>query len=589
VLSRRTHLALALVAFVHAATTLTLAALRYANVHQRTYDLALYARAAWGLAHWDGWLPILNTHVLAAHVAPVLVPLGLLGRLFGTVPVLLVAQSLAAALCVWPIARIAARRMGSRGVWLGVTAFCLYPNLGHVLTYEFHPGTLAVLPLCWAYDSLDRARFPALVWSCLGVVFCRDDFGLACVLFALLYALEHRDRRAKWLAVGAFAYTALAVGISAFHAPVEGSSLAQHFGIWGGSPLGVFKVLVTEPGTVWAHFTARERLLYLPRLLAPLSFFALRSPRLLWPALPYLALNLLSAFPTSLQQYSHYLTPAVPGLVVAGVVGVTVVRRRGLHVLWFVTLILSSFVLGGLPWSLDFERTAFAEDDATRAARKILAAIPRDASVQAPDALLPHLAERRDVRRAPPPESGARFVVLDVSHRQRYAHTETLLRTSEEPAVRRWLARRDYGLVVYAPPYALLERGRDPRGAPAVAGLFAPQTAATEQPLSACLGVLSARLTAETLELTLRAHGPCAPDLALRFGYTPSPWRVELLGDGALSPAQLRAGDVVRSRYRLSAKEASELSRHGVWVGALRASGAPAEPGDPVAVRVGPP
>jgi uncharacterized membrane protein len=584
VLSRRTHLALTLVAVLHAATTLTLAFLRYANVHQRTFDLALYARAAWGLAHGDGWLPILNTHVLAAHVAPVLAPLGLLGRVFGTVPVLLVAQSVTCALCVWPIARIGARRMGTRGVWLAVTAFCLYPNLGHVATYEFHPGTLAVLPLCWAYDALDRARFSALVWSCVAVVFCRDDFGLACVLFALLYALEHRDRRAKWLAVAAFVYTALAVGISARYAP-ENSSAMQHFGIWGGSPLGVFKMLVTDPGTVWAHFTAQERLLYLPRLLAPLSFFALRAPRLLLPALPYLALNLISTFPTSLQQYSHYLTPAVPGLVVAGVVGVTVVKKRGLHVLWFVTLGLSSFALGGLPWSRDFDRGAFVEDEATRAARRVLAAIPDAASVQAPDALLPHLVERREVRRAASPESGARFTVLDVSHRQRFAHTETLLRTSEEPGVRSRLARSDYGLLVYAPPYALLERGRDPRSAPAVAELFV-HDARPDQRLTACLGVVSARLDARTLELVLRAHAPCAPDLALRFGPAPSPWHVDLLGDGALSPAQLRVGDVVRSRHGLSPRQAAELAQKGIWVGALRASGAPPEPGDPVAVRV---
>jgi uncharacterized membrane protein len=585
VLSRRTHIALAVVAFAHAASTLTLALLRYGNVHQRTYDLALYARAAWGLAHGDGWLPILDSHVLAAHVAPVLLPLGLLGRLLGTVPVLLAAQSLAIALCVWPVARIAARRMGTRGVWLGTTAFCLYPNLGHVATYEFHPGTLAVLPMCWAYDALDRGRFSALVWACLGVVFCRDDFGLATVLFALLYALEHRDRRARWLALGALGYTVLAVGVSTLHAP-ESGSLAQHFGLWGGSPLGVFKVLMTDPGAVWAHFTDRERLLYLPRLLAPLSFFALRAPRLLWPALPYLALNLLSTFPTSLQQYSHYLTPAVPGLVIAGVVGVSVVQRRGLHALWFVTLGLSSFVLGGLPWSRDFDRGAFVEDQASRAAREVLAAIPGGASVQAPDALLPHLVERRDVRRGPPPASGARFVVLDVSHRQRYAHLETLLRTSEEPAVRRWLARADHGLLVYAPPYALLERGREPRSAPGVAPWLVGDPGGSAQRLTSCLGVLGAELVGSALELTLRAAGPCPPDLALRLGYTPSPWRFGLLADGALSPALLRAGDVVRWRHELGAELAGKLRAHGIWVGALRSSGAVPEPGDPVAVRV---
>src|SRR5690606_5560195 len=108
------------------------------------------------------------------------------------------------------------------------------------------------------------------------------------------------------------------------------------------------------------------------------------------------------------------------------------------------------------PLSRDFDRAAFEPDAASYAARKVLAAIPDAASVQAPDPLLPHVAERPIVRRAPPPEAGTDYVVLDVSHRERYARSEDLLRTMEEPIVRRWLARPDHALLVYAPPYALL-------------------------------------------------------------------------------------------------------------------------------------
>jgi uncharacterized membrane protein len=603
VFSPRTRLVVRLVALTQFALLLGCSWARYSNVHQHTFDLALYARVAWGLAHGDLWASVINAPALGTHLAPVLLPLGLVGAVLGTVPVLLSVQAAAIALCLFPIARIGARRLGTRGIWLAGAAFVLYPNLFYVGTYEFHPGTLAVLPMSWAFDALDRNHFKQLALSCVGVLACREDLGAFCVLILLVYFFQQRDRRALYVCLGCFVYTVGALAIISVYAPKNGS-LDAHFAQWGGSPLGVFATLFRDPDRVVAHF--RDRLTYLPRVLAPLSFFSLRAPRLLLPALPYLALNLLSGFPTADEQYSHYLTPAVPALIVSGVVGVTAVNKAFLRNLWFATLGIAHHALGGSPLSRDFERAAFVADARTAAAHKVLAQVPRGASVQAPDALLPHLAERHDVRRAPPPESGSAFTVLDVSHRQKYARQETLLRTSEEPLIRGWLARADQTLLVYAPPYALFARIDDAAGSAGVtsdghganetplpclvATPSAPVPAAPEtnptRPLTSCLASEGAALHGDQLRIRLRVFAPCPADLALRFGPDAMPARVELLCDGALSPARLRAGNVIMSEYRVTAREARALRQRGLYIGALRASGAPAEPGDPDAIPV---
>ncbi|MDB4986285.1 MAG: hypothetical protein JWN04_1463 [Myxococcaceae bacterium] len=580
--SRRARLALTSVAACQFALLFGLSWARYASVHQRTFDLALYARIAWGLAHGELWAPVLNASALGCHIAPVLLPLGLLGRLFGTVPVLLFAQSLAVALTLFPIARIGARRLGTRGIWLSAAAFLLYPNLFHVGTYEFHPGTLAVLPMAWGFDALDRARVKPLLWSALGVLACREDLGAFAIVLALVYYLQQRDKRALYLAGAVTAYTALALVVVSKFAPHAGS-LDAHFAQWGGSPLGVLTTLLREPSRVVEHFRARA--MYLPQVLAPLSFFSLRAPHLLLPALPYLLLNMLSAFPTADEQYSHYLTAAVPALIVSGIVGVTEVRKRFLQWLWLITLGIAHVALGGSPLSRDFDRRAFFADDATAASHSELARIPAGASVQAPDALLPHLVERHDVRRAPPPEAGSDFTVLDVSHRLKFAHAELLLRTSEEPLLRSWLARTDQALIVYAPPYALFQKGASPRSGVAAQCL---QTAASasEHPITECLSFSSARLSGRQLTLTLRASGACPADLALRFGADAMPARVELLCGGTLSPSLLRSGDVVRFDYQVSAREAEALRARGLFLGAMRANGAPVHAGDRAAVAV---
>ena len=45
---------------------------RFATFHNRTFDLALYACQAWGLAHGDLWEPVIGCHFFGTHVAVVL-------------------------------------------------------------------------------------------------------------------------------------------------------------------------------------------------------------------------------------------------------------------------------------------------------------------------------------------------------------------------------------------------------------------------------------------------------------------------------------------------------------------------------------
>jgi hypothetical protein len=309
-----------------------------------------------------------------------------------------------------------------------------------------------------------------------------------------------------------------------------------------------------------------------------------------------LGINLLSEFPTSVELYSHYLTLALPPLAVGAVVGASVVRDwlapriPQLNQLAAVALLgaaLTGNVLAGaLPWSREYDAAAFLPDADTITALEILQAIPEDASVQAPDRMLPRLFERVSLFRGPPPERHADFVVLDVAHRRRFAHSEDLLRTSEEPLVRTWLARPDHQLLAATGDLLLLRRGLPPR-----AGLvrryftgFAPVQSGTA--VCACLAVRGARLRPRSVELELVARARCPSDLAIRIGSTPKPARVDLLFDGLLSPAQLDAGDLLRSRHPLSKDERAAIDRYGLRVGVLRASGARPDPGDPISVEV---
>jgi uncharacterized membrane protein len=572
---------------------------RYHAFHNRTFDLALYARQAWGLVHGDYYDPVVDVHFLGSHVAIVLWPLGLLGELFGTAPVLIAAQAFALAFSALPIARIGARRMGDRGAWIAAAAWLLYPNIGHVASYEFHPGSIGVLAIAIALDALDEGRALEFAGACLALMSCRADFAMLGVLLGICAMLWTRPRPRVWKQTGAFvcvtsiAYLAVQFLVLKRMFPAGSSSLDLHFPKWGGSPFGVLSALIHDPALVRDHFLQPAKLWYLPKLLLPVALLPLLAPRWLLFGVPFLAINLISSFPTTPEFYSHYLTPAVPAIVIAAIDGLSVLvkffeTQRVRHVAFatlFACLSFASWRNGGLPWSRDFDATAFVPDAFTAEARRTVAAIAPLGSVQAPDALLPHLAERSELYRSTPPDVGARFVVLDVTHRKRYERSEDLLRTLEEPATRIWLSRRDYGLVHAENSLLTLQRGVDPRAG--IAQRYLPHESGQQSgiPLTRCLTLLSAWLEPHGLELELSAQAPCPNDLALRIGTETRPKRVDLLFDGLLSPAQLRDEYAV-SWHSLSPLERERILTRGLRIGALRSSGDPPELGDPVTFLV---
>jgi hypothetical protein len=352
---------------------------------------------------------------------------------------------------------------------------------------------------------------------------------------------------------------------------------------------------VSDPGAVLAHLVDPPHLSYLPRVLAPLALLPLLAPRWLLPVAPVFAINLMSDFPTTTDLDSHYLTPALPPLVAGAIVGAARVRgwvesarpaasrvaSRSVMGLIVCATAAGAFAWGGLPGQRAFRLAAFTPDARSAASREVVERIPPSASVQAPDPLLAHLAERRRVHRSPPPERGTDFVVLDAAHRRRFDTDESVLRTTEEPLVRTWLARDDHAVVAAEGPWLLLERGRAPRsgvGRRVLAGKAPPSAGI---PLCDCLAVQKAeRASPDRVRFTLVARSPCPPDVALRFGRMPEPEHAGLIGGGLLSPAHFRSGDRILSEHPLALEDES------VWLGAVRSSGARPEPSDPHAIRV---
>lgn len=617
---RRAALAWGLVCLL-ACTSAALAALlawrRFATYHNETFDLAFYTRLAWGFPHGDLYEPIVGGLFFGLHLSWILAPLGLLGVVFGTAKVLIVAQSVALAAAAIPLAKIAGLQGGPLAAVVGALLYLLQPNLWHVATFEVHPGSIALAPMAWLLLAAYRGDVRLFGWSALGLLACREDLALTIAAAALLafrspaacskcdgagprsnvQCKPAAQRRVHRWAVAALVYFAAFVFVLLPLFGPEQGSLEAHFG-------GVTRDPLAFAGRRLGALLSAEHLAYLPKVLIGFAGLPLLAPRLAAVALPTLLVNLASGFPGTLGIESHYLSPALPPLTAASIVGYSRLmrwlpilasrsksRRVAMAIRVTATAAIAMTVLAvhirhsAAPWAMAHQARDFRADARSHAARAVLRAIDPDTAVQAPDELLPHLAERPRLFRAPPPERLAKWVVLRADHRLLFAHYEDLLRTQEEPIVRRWLARPDFGLVRAEGPYLLLQRGVQARQALAKRYFRGSHPPIATGRVTACISVVRATAGLHTVELEVVAHRPCASDLALRLGDHPYPNQTDLLCDGLLSPARLQRGDWFVSRHRFD--RAAGLRT--LWVGALRSSGARVNPEDPhtVAIAVG--
>lgn len=572
---------------------------RFDSFQNQTFDLAFYAQMAWALVHGNPWNPVLNAPVYALHISPVLVPLALPGLVFGMVPTLLTAQAAALSFTAIPLSRLA-QRMHVR--WTIAALWWLFPTVFAVATYEFHPVALAALPAAYLLVALRKDDPHLYHRSAVALILCREDLALILVFAALVHrrrcALRPTALRWGWAAGIYFALFALVL------VPVFGpehGSLALHFGPWTQGPGGAPGALLDS--RFWQHLLSAERLDYLVSLMAPTAGLALLAPGTLALATPFLAINLISVWPTAIALTSHYQIIVVPFIVGAAAIVLGNVRASWLRMFLCLAVLVAATSIhrhrANSPLAIGHDPSAFTPGPHTEHANHIVSRIPHDAPVQAPDAMLPHLAERHHMMRAGPLKRATQFAVLDVTHRETFAHKEDLIRTEEEPLTLRWLMRPQFSPVAHRGPYLLLQRGENPRGGVNRRHFKSPSPVPyPPKRLTECLSVTHAQIKhhvpphhprqppAPHLQINLLAHAPCPGDLVLRLGTTYRPKRVDLLFYGTLNPKHLRRGDHLQSFHRLTAQERTSLHREPLRLGVLRRSGCRPEHRDPVSLEV---
>lgn len=313
-----------------------LSVLRFNAFHATTFDLGIMAQVTWNTAY-GRWFETsidraANTELIGSylgnHVRPILLLLAPLYRLWPDPRLLLVLQSVALGLAVFPLYRIACRRTGDpKAALIVACCYLAYPALGFLNLVDFHPIIFSIPLLLVAYWALLEERWGVFWTVVVLALFTKEEMVIPLGAWGLI-SLLRRDRRRAGLGLVAMAVM-WAVLCFALIIPRFNEGQAYRFWqLWLQRPGSSDGLLVQSTGQPTGSASFATIALFLVHLFLPLGFLPLLGPTsfaVALPSLAYLLMGKRQAFHSVGYQYPAVL---IPWFFLAAVEGLRWARQR---------------------------------------------------------------------------------------------------------------------------------------------------------------------------------------------------------------------------------------------------------------------
>ena len=397
-----------------AAVFTSLSVLRHRAFNTGRFDLGNIVQAIWTTAHGHGFLQQTNLHGeqisrLGSHFEPILAVFAPLWLIWPSPDMLVTVQALALASGALPVFWLGRKHLRSERAAFGLAlVYLIYPPLQWLALDEFHPGALACPLLLYAFWFLDEDRL--VLFGVFALVACttREEMPLIVAGMGLWYALRRRNYTFG-LGVAATGLVLTAVIVTFVTPHFRHGAPLSFYGRYkdvGGSPSEAVKMIFSHPIHVLQIAFDHRGIRYLFDLLLPLAGICLLAPLALIPAVPLLAINLLSSAFGQTSIHFHYTAGEIPILLAATVLGTAwLAGKRPRLAIWITggvltAAIIGNYALGPLPlWrhvpggeTLGADRSDVSVHD--HIAARAIELIPTNAVVSATNNLGAHLSAR---------------------------------------------------------------------------------------------------------------------------------------------------------------------------------------------------
>jgi uncharacterized membrane protein len=392
-----------------------LAGLRHYQFGSSKYNLGNFTQAIWNTAHGRLFEATADTGDqmvrLGAHVEPILVLFAPLWWLWPSPLMLLTVQAVALASGALPVYWLARRRLGSTSAArLLAVSYLLYPSVALLALHEFHAVTLAIPFLLYAAWYLDADRIlPFAVWAALAAS-TKEQIGLAVAGLGVWYVLTRRRyRMGTLIAASGLAWSAFAFLVVVPHfSPGGANPYSDRYAAVGGSPGGIVETALSSPQDILNAIATPANAAYVVALVLPVAGLCLLAPLALIPALPELAINLLSGHGLQKTLTWQYVAGIVPFLFLATI---HAIRKRPQQT-EFLTRIVAMAAAVTFALFTPQMFSWFGEPTNRASARQALSLIPDAVPVSVSGRLGAHLAERRRLLSFPTVRE-ANWIIVD--------------------------------------------------------------------------------------------------------------------------------------------------------------------------------
>lgn len=384
-------------------------------------DLGIFDQAVYLIS--QGQTPFssfLEFHILSDHAALILYPISLLYRIYPSVHWLFAVQSLAVSLAAYPVFRLAllARLTSSQATAVSAI-YLLYPVVFNACLFDFHPDVIALPAIFW---MILAARSKWLAQFCVAtaiVLSCKAVLSLTVAAMGLWLLLFERRRGYGAIAlIAGIAWFLIATKliIPAFSLDIESGLITRHifrYGDLGSTYTEIAKNILTKPQLVLGKLFAPSTLEYFLLLLAPVAYLLsgiptaiAKIPKLpsalfyLMPAIPVLAMNILSTQNSQRNLVQWYSLPIVPFIVLMVIAyfqsrtHLSEAKKRKTNKLiigWAAIAFLS------LSRLVSLVSPPYESADTFQAARTAISRVQGDDSLLTTSAFSPHLSHRKTI------------------------------------------------------------------------------------------------------------------------------------------------------------------------------------------------
>ena len=393
---------------------------RFNLLGAQAFDLGVFQQGVWLLA--NGYTPFVTVrgwHLFADHFSPILFAFVPFYRILAHPFWLFFGQTLALALGVIPLYRLAIRHTQNEKIAALISiGYLLHPAIMTMLFFDFHPALLSIPFVLWAIDALDENRPIRFAIACLLALLCREDVAVPVVCLGLYGLLVRR----KWWSGAMVAFSVLwfffAIKMMAVLSGEEKTAYLSLYSRWGHTPLQIVVGILTHhiaplKALIFCkgHFTQPGA--YPLLLLAPFGFFPLFSGSFALFALPNYAVLALSDWRAMRElgfQHASIIAPWLAASLPFAFGRLQKLVDENLQLQWrkvvvttFSLCLIVSFFRYVPHIYLHFHANILPEQQAKQIRIFLAEVIPPDASVSAPSQFVPHLAHRREVYLFPNP------------------------------------------------------------------------------------------------------------------------------------------------------------------------------------------